>query len=700
MNHASSRLCVSSRWLTRLAGLLLLLAWVPEVQALSHEGDVELREGWRYRWGDSPLGPDGVPRWAHETGVEGWQPTPALQEPPGRGENTMLWLSIPIPDGGWGDLALLLGSVSNAFEIYAGGKRVHGSGTIDPTGHETRRSILRQMIPLPASAQGTRVLLRIQSTTKTIGVSQLARAGAQHQVMARIVREGLAAFVTGTLLFIVALVALGLALQGRQRRMLAALAVFAGGSGVLLACMSNVLSLAWDVEGSVAQVTFLGAYCMLPGLGWFIRESILENRLRWFRVLVWSVSLSAAFQAVLVLVDLRLASQVFQLTMLYSIPCLLTYVTVVLVAAARGNVDARIFSAGLAMLTVFLVIAMLPMLGWATVQGSFAHWGFMALTASLVGIIARRFVLVARSLASHAHQLDARRKDVQELAEGMGRGAGELATVAQGLRTSSEEQTAGVSRQAVALQELDQTVQEIRQGSALTDEKAKGLAQSVVEAEEAGREGGAAIAQTLTNLEGIGVEVTEMAQRILALDARTREILGIVDTVKGLADQSNMLAVNAAIEAARSGEHGRGFAVVSREVRSLADQSVAATHRIRSVLDGVSADMRDAAKTSEQGVHRVKVSLEAVRVSGTQLQRLTGIISDTSSSVRQISAAVSQQNAGTAQIAVAIQDMSSQMQQTLNAVQATRNVARSVQSLAEDMSGSAQKALESGALSA
>ncbi|WP_426748208.1 methyl-accepting chemotaxis protein [Myxococcus faecalis] len=688
----------STRWLVVLCWMLVL-AWSSAAQAQTRAASVmELKDGWLHHWGDSPLGPDGVPTWAKEPDKVDWKSMEALKVPPGREAHTMLWVSIPVPRGGWGEPALMLGSVTNAYEVYVDGQRVYANGKLNPSGTEVRESIWAQLIPLPASAQGSRVLLRIQSSTAAMGVSQHARVGPRHELLARVVRTGLGCLVTGNLLLVIAQVALGMSLLGRQRRMLLALGVFSGGAGVLLVGMSGVVSAVWGVELSLWRATFLAAYCVLPGLGWFIQEGILEGRARWFSAVVWTVTVLAALQAVVAMVDLGTASRLFQVLMLYSIPVLLTYVIVAVVAALRGNVDARIFSAGLGVLTLVLVAAMLPLLGWVKMEGMFIHWGFLAFTASLVGIVARRSSHVVRSLSSHASQLEARRKDVRELAEGMGTGAGELATVAQQLRTSSEEQTDGIGRQATALKELEQTVQEIRQGSLVTADKARVLAESIVAAEEAGRDGGAALDKTLTNLEAIREEVSEMARRILALDERTREIAGIVDTVKGLADQSNMLAVNAAIEAARSGEHGRGFSVVSREVRSLADQSILATQRIREVLEGVSSSMREAAKMSEQGEQRVRVSVEAVRVSGTQLRKLAGIIGDTSNSVRQISAAVSQQDAGTSQIAVAIQDMSGQMQQTLRVVEETRNVTRSVQTLAQSMAGSARKALESGTL--
>jgi methyl-accepting chemotaxis protein len=296
--------------------------------------------------------------------------------------------------------------------------------------------------------------------------------------------------------------------------------------------------------------------------------------------------------------------------------------------------------------------------------------------------------------------LEERQQEVRTLAERMSSGAGELATVVQQLRSSSDQQTEGVSRQAVALQEAEQTVKEIRRSSQMTAEKATALAEASESAEQVGREGMEALERTLTDLAAIRSEVSEMARRILALDDQTREVSSIVESVKDLADQSNMLAINAAIEAARSGESGRGFGVVAREMRGLADQSIRATHRIREVLDGVSTSMREAARNSEKGDERVRQSLDAVRTSSAQFQQLAVLIADTSASVRQISAAVSAQDAGTHQMATAIQELSGQMQRTLKTVQETQEATRSVQGLAESMSGMARQTLGANGASA
>ena len=679
--------------------LLMLLAFAPAAHAEAARTTAKhALDGWRFRWGDSPLGPDGVPTWATEPeDAAGWQPVDALKEPPGRTTEDFLWLRIPVPQGPWLEPALFLGNVTNVFEAYAGGQRVYGSGTLAPGGNEAMENLAWHLVPVPPSALGHSVLLRIQAHGP-IGVTRDAKVGSRHELLAEMTRAGLAPFVMGTLLVGIGVVALGAALLRRQWRMLAALTVFSAGSGALLLGSSSFFTALWHQPVTGSVLTLIGSYAIVPSLALFVSDTIGADRLRWFRWGALFVSGLALLQSVIAIADLSTAWRLLPAFASYSLPGLLVCVGVAVVQALKGDKDARIFVAGLGGLTFVSILATLPVIGLMETADSQMHWGFFAVAVSLVAIVARRSAEVVRALAEYTHQLDARRKDVRLLAEGMGRGADELAAVVQQLHTSSEEQTVGISRQAAALRELEATVEEIRQGSHLTADKARVLAASAESAEAVGREGGAALERTLTDLAAIRAEVSGMASRILALDERTREVSSIVDDVKTLADQSNMLAINAAIEAVRNGDSGKGFGVVAKEMRRLADQSIRATERIRDVLDGVSMSMREAAQMSEQGEGRVQVSLDAVRNSGAQLQKLAAIIGDTSGSVRQITQAVAQQDSGTHQIAQAIQELSGQMQRTLQAVEETRTVTQSVQTLAEVMSGAATKALRSGTL--
>jgi methyl-accepting chemotaxis protein len=257
----------------------------------------------------------------------------------------------------------------------------------------------------------------------------------------------------------------------------------------------------------------------------------------------------------------------------------------------------------------------------------------------------------------------------------------DLVSLTGELNGSASEQTRNATRQAAALQQTHTTAQEIQQTSRLAAEKAERVVQDAERADELGRQGEDAIQRTVSGLTAIRSEVAEIAGSIQALSDRTAQIAGITETVKDLADQSNMLALNAAIEAVRSGEHGKGFAVVAREIRSLADQSIASTRRVREVLDDIGAGIRRVASMSQAGAQKIEGGLEQVRASGSSLSQLSGIVRENSSSARQIAAAVSQQNAGIAQIFAAMGDLSKMMNDTMASIEATSGAASRLESV-------------------
>ncbi|NMO15891.1 methyl-accepting chemotaxis protein [Pyxidicoccus fallax] len=676
--------------------LLLLLALTPGAWAAEAGQPVTLVEGWRYRWGDSPVGADGVPTWVKDAaGQQGWRSMEPLKEPPDRGDNTFVWISIPLPEGTWNEPALFMGEVTNAIEVYAGGRLVYTSGRMNRNGREVSENLAWHLASLPREALGQRALLRIQSNNPNIGVFQSVQVGAHHELLATHTRDGQVPFVTGNLLLAVALGAGGAFIIHWRRRMLAGLAVFAASGGMVLLSLSGLPGALWGASALATKGMNLGIFLLVAGLMAFVSDALLDNRLVWFRKASAGFSVISGLGAFIALVDLGTGQRLQIHFMPIALLVLLVCLGIAVGEAWRGNPDARLFVAGFGILVISLAVTVLPVIGAVDWNfGNVTHWGYLALTLSLLSVVARRSIEMVRALELHTKQLEERQHEVRSLAERMGTGAGELATVVQQLRSSSDQQTEGVSRQAAALQEAEQTVKEIRRSSLMTAEKASALAASAENAEQVGREGTAALERTLSDLAAIRTEVSEMARRILALDERTREVSGIVDSVKDLADQSNMLAINAAIEAARSGESGRGFGVVAREMRGLADQSIQATHRIRAVLDGVSKSMREAALSSEKGDERVRQSLDAVRTSSAQFQELAIIIADTGASVRQITAAVSAQDAGTHQMAQAIQELSGQMQRTLKTVQETQEATRSVQSLAESMAGMATQTLK------
>ncbi|MCY1039876.1 methyl-accepting chemotaxis protein [Corallococcus sp. bb12-1] len=257
-------------------------------------------------------------------------------------------------------------------------------------------------------------------------------------------------------------------------------------------------------------------------------------------------------------------------------------------------------------------------------------------------------------------------------------------TVAE-LTRATEQQEKNLTRQSAALQETQATAQEIQQTSQLAAERSQAVLGLVARAREVGSAGEATLQASLGGFEQLRDHGVRFAEGVSSLNERTRQIGGITQTVKDLADQSNMLALNAAIEAVRSGEHGKGFSVVAREIRSLADQSIQATNRVREILDDIRGGIHDTVALSEEGQRRSEEGLAQVHASGQSLRALTEIIHDNASAAQQIAAAVIQQNAGIAQIFIAVTDLSGMMDDTLLATQGTQRMAHTLRGVAERM---------------
>jgi methyl-accepting chemotaxis protein len=254
------------------------------------------------------------------------------------------------------------------------------------------------------------------------------------------------------------------------------------------------------------------------------------------------------------------------------------------------------------------------------------------------------------------------------------------------LNASSSDQAQTISRQAAALQETQVTAQEIKQTSMLAAQKAESVLSVAERADALAKSGEASIELTMAGLNDIRVQVGEIAQKIVELGERTQQIGGITQTVKDLADQSNMLALNAAIESVRSGEHGKGFGVVAREIRALADQSIQATTRVRELLDDIANSVTAAVRITERGAERMEAGLAQVRNSGQNLRELSSIVQDNAAAVRQIAAAVSQQNVGINQITLAVNDLSKMMDETVARIGSTGEAATTLQIISQQLS--------------
>lgn len=239
-----------------------------------------------------------------------------------------------------------------------------------------------------------------------------------------------------------------------------------------------------------------------------------------------------------------------------------------------------------------------------------------------------------------------------------------LVSGAQAARDVAEQIVQATSRQkqstqntATAVAETTTTVDEIRQTSEAATQQADQVAQDAETNIATASQAEEAIEHGLEAMQTIRQEVEGIARNILELSEKNLQISEIVQTVNGLAEQSNLLAVNASIEAAKAGEHGRGFSVVAAEVKNLASRSKDATEQIRAILSDIQKSSNAAVMVTEQGVKRVEEGQGLIEELGQTIRALGRVIEDNVDSARQISMTSKQQLAGVEQINQAMESL-------------------------------------------
>ncbi len=221
--------------------------------------------------------------------------------------------------------------------------------------------------------------------------------------------------------------------------------------------------------------------------------------------------------------------------------------------------------------------------------------------------------------------------------------AAQLHSTAERIANGAEEVAAQAATVATAGEEMSATSGDIAQNCQMAAEGAQ-------RASEAAQSGSAVVNATIAVMGQITDKVQESARTVDSLGARSDQIGAIIGTIEDIADQTNLLALNAAIEAARAGEQGRGFAVVADEVRALAERTSRATREIGDMIKAIQGETRGAVAAMEQGVSQVEAgTVEAAR-SGESLGNILQQISDVAMQVNQIAIAAEEQTATTSEI--------------------------------------------------
>jgi methyl-accepting chemotaxis protein len=210
---------------------------------------------------------------------------------------------------------------------------------------------------------------------------------------------------------------------------------------------------------------------------------------------------------------------------------------------------------------------------------------------------------------------------------------------------------------ATAISETTTTVEEVRQAAQLSSQKASRVSENSQQITQVTLTGQKAVDETINGMHHIQNQMESIANTIVRLSEQSQQIGGIIASVNDVADQSNLLAVNAAIEAAKAGEQGKGFAVVAQEIKSLAFQSKQATIQVRNILSDVQKATSAAVMATEQGSKAVENGVKQSTQAGESIRLLSQSVNESVQAATLIVASSQQQAVGMDQIGLAMNNV-------------------------------------------
>ncbi|MGE0825859.1 MAG: methyl-accepting chemotaxis protein [Candidatus Binatia bacterium] len=284
--------------------------------------------------------------------------------------------------------------------------------------------------------------------------------------------------------------------------------------------------------------------------------------------------------------------------------------------------------------------------------------------------------VLARSFLQMVDNLNYMNKQIRE-------GADTLAVSIAQILTSMRQLTVSTSETAAAVTQTATTVEEVKQTAYVSNQKAQEIAEKGKLTSQVSEAGGRSVDEAITGMTQVREQMTGIAQSVVTLGEYTQEISNIIATVNTLAEQSNILAINAEIEAAKAGEAGRGFAIVAQEVRHLAEQSKLSTVKIHTILNDIRRAAQSAIEVTEQGTHAADIGVQRSLQAGESIRVLTKNVTETVQTVTQIAASSQQQLLGMDQVSTAMTSIRAASQENLIGIQQVDKAARDLQRVSE-----------------
>ena len=260
-------------------------------------------------------------------------------------------------------------------------------------------------------------------------------------------------------------------------------------------------------------------------------------------------------------------------------------------------------------------------------------------------------------------------------------GVTQLSSAAVELATSAEHVSSSSEQQSEAAAAVASSVEEVTVSIAQLSARAHETEAISAEASRSSQSGAEVVNQSAVEITSIAQSVDRAASVVKALGEQSRQIATIVNVIKDIADQTNLLALNAAIEAARAGEQGRGFAVVADEVRKLSEKTAGSTQEIASMIDAILRGTQDAVRSMEEGVTRVQTGVDLAKQAGSSMNDLQHNSTRMLQAVHDMSSSLKEQRVAADEIARQVERIAHMSEQNGVAIKQSARASRDLETL-------------------
>ena len=264
---------------------------------------------------------------------------------------------------------------------------------------------------------------------------------------------------------------------------------------------------------------------------------------------------------------------------------------------------------------------------------------------------------------------------------------GNLNAAAAEIRASTQEQAASVEEQLAAVQETAATVDEITHAGTQVGKRAQEVIATAQATAQTSSAGVRAVDDTVRAMDAIREQAEAVASNIVTLSEKPQAVGDIIHTVNDISERSHLLALNAALEAAAAGEHGRSFAVVAAEMKTLAGQAKDATSQVRSILGDIQRGINASVLLTEEAVKRVTAGKEQTDTTRTTIIEITSRVQEGVLTFQQIVASTNQQQLGIEQVMSALQNIRQASQQTAASTRQLDQAAGNLAGLSQQLVG-------------